>query len=267
MLTAYGGELLNPYKSCVRELLNCLAYYDNEYQRTNVVLRNLQTELKQEVDNVIFQCSQMRKLACASEERLDEFQRNIKSIDTIRESFNNRIEEVEKKRQEILIEGRKCFEHFCNEKLELKKFHERSINHLKAFAVQTNNPVTVRNCEKDINEMSKRFVEEVSYIKKCESVLRSFLQVLHDCKMPSICNCSCLDNYDFMPGNKSLEVIEPIINEIKVSMGNALRKTFAQIHIHKPKDVKSFAALHLMSQEHNEELMLEKLKLIELDKQ
>lgn len=267
MLTAYGDELPNPYKSCVRELLNCLTYYDNEYQRTNIVLKNLQTELKTKVDNVIFQCSEMRKLACASEERLDEFQRNVKNIDTIRESFNKRIEELEKNREEVLIESRKCFEHLCDEKLQLKNFHEKSINHLKAVAVQSNNPVTVKNCEKDINEMCKRFGEEVSYITKCESVLRPFIQTLHDCNTFSICNCDCLNKYDWMPENKSLKVIEPIFNEIKEVMSNSLRKTFAQIHIHQPKDVNSFAAYYLMSQERNEELMRDKLKQIEFDKQ
>ncbi|XP_065355186.1 uncharacterized protein LOC135949525 [Calliphora vicina] len=260
MLTACRSELPNPHKKCVRELLNCLSCFDNDYQRINIELRNVQKELKQSIDNVMFHCSELKKMACASDERLFEFQKNVENIDTIRECFNKRIDDMLKKRELIVEESKKCLEQLHIEKTKLKQFHQTTINHLKAFAVQSNDPEIVRNCEKDLNEINKQFAKEVSFIKTCESVLSPLFQMLHACKT-QMCKFSHFNEYDWVPQGKSTEGDDSIANEIKVSMGSTLRNAFAHLHIHQPNDKISFLAQYLLTLERNEEIMGEKIEL------
>ncbi|XP_037828543.1 uncharacterized protein LOC119616275 [Lucilia sericata] len=257
MLTAHSVELPNPHKKCIRELLNYLTCFDNDYQSINIELRNIQKEFKQSIDNVVFHCSELRKLACASDERLDEFQRNVENIDAITESFNKRIENLQKKREEIIEESKKCFEQLQVEKMRLKHFHQKTINHLKSFAVQANDAEIIKNCEKDLNEINKQFAKELSYIRKCESVLDPFFRLLRVCKS-QVCH---LNEYEWVPQGKSTEIVDSIAKEIRDSMGTTLRCAFAHLHIHQPNDTNSCLAQYLMALVHNEEMMGEKLEL------
>lgn len=263
MLTACRDELPNPHRNCIHELLNSLACHDNDYQCINIGLRSLHQEFQREINNAIFQCSEKRKLACASEERLNEFQKNVENIDNTTECYNRQIEDMQNKRQSVVAKAKQCFVEFQAEKCKFKKFHEKTIDHLKTFAVQSNDPVIVRNCEKDINEINKQFVKEVAYIRKCESVLGPFLKVLHDCTNQLLCKC-CFKEYEWMPQGKSMKMLDSTVNEIKSTMGSTLKKAFAQLHIHQPTDVKSFLASYLMNLERNEEILREKLNTFEM---
>lgn len=260
MLTNCRNDLPNPHKKCIKELLNTLTCFENDYQRITIDLRKIQKQFKQSVDNVVYQCSEMRKLACASDERLKEFQQNVENIDVITESFNKRIEDIQKKRHRILEESKNMFEQLHFEKLKFKQFHENTINFLKAHAVQSNDPEIVRNCEKDLNEMNKQFSKEVFYIKKCESILNSYYQLLY-VGQTEISKCNCLNVYDWTPKGKSIKIEETVAKEIQSNMGTTLRRAFAQLHIHQPKDKISFLAQYLMTLERNEDIMNEKFQL------
>ncbi|XP_023304425.2 uncharacterized protein LOC111686301 [Lucilia cuprina] len=257
MLTAYSVKLPNPHKKCVRELLNYLTCFDNDYQRINIELRNIQKEFKQSIDNVVFYCSELRKLACASDEKLDQFQKNVENIDAITDSFNKRIENLQKKREETVEKSKKCFEQLEVEKMRLKHFHQKTINHLKSFAAHAKDPEIVKNCEKDINEINKQFSKELSYIKKCEGVLDYFYQLLKVNKS-QVCH---FNEYEWVPQGKSTEIVDSIAKEIQDSMGTTLRNVFAHLHIHQPNDTNSYLAQYLMTLVHNEKIVREKLEV------
>lgn len=257
MLTNCRNDLPNPHKKCIRELLNSLTCFENDYHRISIDLRNIQKEFKQSVDNAVYQCSELRKLACASDEELNDFQKNVDNIDAITESFNKRFDDIQKERQRILEESKKLLELLHFEKLKFKQFHQNTINYLKTHAVQSNDTEIIRNCEKDLNEINKQFCHEVSYIRKCENVLNSYSQLLYD-GQTEVTKYNCCNDYDWIPQGKSMKIIETVSEKIQIKMGTTLRKAFAQLHIQQPNDRISFLAQYLMSLERNEDVMNEK---------
>uniref|UniRef100_A0A1B0FQI1 Uncharacterized protein n=1 Tax=Glossina morsitans morsitans TaxID=37546 RepID=A0A1B0FQI1_GLOMM len=265
MLTACVDELPNPHKNCIKELLDSMVCYYYDYQRINVELRNLRQEFKKEVNEVAYQYTERRKLACASRETLEAFENKVESIDLTVECFNKRIADMKEKRAEVLRNSKKCLTNLRLEKCKLKQFHERTIDYLKTHSVSTQDPKVKKRCEKDINEMNRQFVKEVAYIKKCDDVLSPFMKLLHDCDNTLICDCY-FQGYDWLPCGEGAPIIEEVEGEIKCVMGSTLIKAFANCYIHHPSDEKSFLSAYLMNLQHSEDIMKAKLKLFELRK-
>lgn len=259
MISNCKTNLANPHKKCIRQLIDCLTVLDNEFQRINTELSNIQKEFKQTIDFVIFKCSERRKLASGSGERLDEFQRNVDSIDTIKECFTKRNEDIQMKRQKIVDESQKRFEQLHIEKMKLNQFHQSTINYLKGFAVTSNDSTVVRNCEKYLTEINKQFGKEISFITKCENTLISFFHLVHRRESHMYKNY-CFNEFELVPEGKSTKIGDTIAEEIKVSMGNVLRKAFAHLYIQQPSDRKLFLAQYLMSVKCKDEMMKDKFE-------
>ncbi|XP_036327366.1 uncharacterized protein LOC118739971 [Rhagoletis pomonella] len=258
MLTACKDELPNAHRNCIHEILNALVCHDNDLRRINIELRELQYEYKNEMNKLHFGPTKRNKAECKGSEEIVNFTRKITTIHDLNQCFSKKSEALKKNREEIINAARQCILALNSEKCKFKQFHEKTVDYLKRYAIKSDDPTVIQNCEKDICEMHKLFVKEVAFIKKCETDLESFFQL---CNLQDMDVCCCFKDYDWIPTGKTLDVVDDLANEIKCLMGTTISKAFAQFHIRQAPDIKSFLAAYLMNLEHNEEVLREKLNI------
>ncbi|XP_004524317.1 uncharacterized protein LOC101458621 [Ceratitis capitata] len=258
MLTVCREELPNPHRNRVHEILNTLVCHDNDLRRINTELRNIQDEFKNQMDKINNGCARINSKECLGTDKYINFTRKITTMHDLNECVSKKIAELNKNRDEIINDARQCIFGLNSEKCKFRQFHEKTVDYLKRYAINSDDPTVINNCEKDICEMHKLFVKEVSWIKKCENELESFFQL---CNLPDISNCCCFKDYNWLPKGKSLEMVDDVVDEIKCLMGATLTKAFAQLHVRQAADIKSFLAAYLMNLEHNEEVLKEKFNI------
>nr|XP_036217961.1 uncharacterized protein LOC118680773 [Bactrocera oleae] len=221
-------------------------------------LRNLQDEFKECVDKINFGFSMESKNKCKGSEKIILFTRKITTMHDLNECFSKKFEALNKKSEEIISNARQCIAGLNAEKCKFRQFHENTVDYLKRYAIKSDDPTVINNCEKDICEMHKFFVKEVSLIKKCETELESFFQI---CNLQDASNCCCFKDFDWLPQGKTFHIVDGPVEEIKCLMGTTLSKAIAQFYIHQSADIKSFLAAYFMNIEHNEEVLKEKLDI------
>lgn len=258
MLTACREKLPNPHRNCIHEFLSTLICHDNDLRRINAELRNLQDKFKEYMDKINFGLPRESKNECEGSEKIILFTRKITTMHDINECFSKKIEELKQNREAIISNARQCIAGLNAEKCEFRQFHENTVDYLKRYAIKSDDPTIINNCEKDICEMHKLFVKEVSLIKKCETELESFFQI---CNLQDASNCCCFKGYGWLPPGKTLHIVDGLVEEIKCLMGRTLSKAFAQFYVHHSADIESFLAAYLMNIEHNEEVLKEKLNI------
>ncbi|XP_036217961.2 uncharacterized protein [Bactrocera oleae] len=258
MLTACRENLLNAHRNCIHEILSTLICHDNDLRRINMELRNLQDEFKECVDKINFGFSMESKNKCKGSEKIILFTRKITTMHDLNECFSKKFEALNKKSEEIISNARQCIAGLNAEKCKFRQFHENTVDYLKRYAIKSDDPTVINNCEKDICEMHKFFVKEVSLIKKCETELESFFQI---CNLQDASNCCCFKDFDWLPQGKTFHIVDGPVEEIKCLMGTTLSKAIAQFYIHQSADIKSFLAAYFMNIEHNEEVLKEKLDI------
>ncbi|XP_053950139.1 uncharacterized protein LOC128858149 [Anastrepha ludens] len=258
MLMMCREELPNPHRNCIHDILNTLVCYDNELRRINTELRNLKYEHKKETEKLNFGSAELNKTECEGSDTIINFTRRITTIHDLNECFSKKIEELQKNREEIISDSRQCILSLNAEKCKFRQFHEKSVDYLKRYAIKSDDPTVINNCKKDICEMHKLFVKEISLINKCETELQSFFQL---CNLQNISNCCCFKDYDWLPRGKYLHVVDDLADEIKCLMGTTISKAFAQFHYRQASDIKSFLAAYLMNLEQNEQVLKEKLNI------
>jgi len=271
MLTACPEELPNPHKNCLREMLNTLICNDQDVKRLNTELRNLQVELKEElnkIDKSPEKCSSEKKKSkknqlCEGDEDLSDFTKRIINLDEVKHFYTKRCEEIRQRRDNIIVYGRQCMQAYSEEKCKFKSFHENTIDYVKRTAALSQDQSVIQRCEHDICEMHKRFVKEVANLKQCESQLQPFFKLLKDSDPTAMWECCCFKEYDWLPQGKNLDVVDNMANELKEKMGKVLVGALAQLHTHMPQDMHGFIAGYLMNVERNEQEVKEKLDIFQ----
>ncbi|XP_050337649.1 uncharacterized protein LOC126763922 [Bactrocera neohumeralis] len=258
MLTAFRDNLSNPHRNCIHEILSILICHDNDLRRIKTELHNLQDEFKECVDKINFGFPGENKKKCEESEKIILLTRKITTMHDVNECFSKKIEALKKHGEEIVSNARQCIADLNAEKCKFRQFHEKSIDYLKRYAIQSDDTTVINNCERDICEMHKLFVKEVSLIKKCETELESFFQI---CILQNASSCCCFKDYNWLPQGKTLHIVDGLVEEIKCLMGTTLSKAFAQFYVHHSAEIKSFLASYLMNIEHNEEVLQEKLNI------
>ncbi|XP_068152425.1 uncharacterized protein [Drosophila tropicalis] len=266
-LVGCPDELPNPYRNCIKDMLNTLICNDNDVKRLNTELRNLQLELKSELNKANLKCGHEKKKTqtsklCESDEKLETFAKRIASLDEVKFHYSERSEELRKRRHNIIVYARQCLRAYNEEKCKFKGFHENTIDYIKRTATLSHDPEVIARCEKDICQMQKRFTAEVANIKRSESVLLPFFQLIKQTDAATICECS-LKDYDWVPQGKNLESVNAAATDMKDQMGKVLIRAFAQLHMHMPQDPRSFIAGYLMNVDRNEQEMKEKLDIFQ----
>ncbi|KAL7729664.1 hypothetical protein ACLKA6_007937 [Drosophila palustris] len=271
MLTACPEELPNPHKNCLREMLNTLICNDQDVKRLNTELRNLQVELKKELNKIEKspeKCTADKKKStknqiCEVDEDLSDFTKRIINLDEVKHFYTKRCQEIRQRRDSIIVYGRQCMQAYNEEKCKFKTFHENTIDYVKRTAALSQDQLVIQRCERDICEMHKRFVKEVANLKQCESQLQPFFKLLKDSDPSTYCECCCFKDYDWLPQGKNLESVDAMADEIKEKMGKVLVGALAQLHTHMPQDMHAFLAGYLMNVERNEQEVKEKLDIFQ----
>ncbi|XP_067635172.1 uncharacterized protein [Eurosta solidaginis] len=257
MISPCTENLPNPHRNCIREIMKSLVCYENDFQLINAHLRKLQHDFKEEMEKLTFGNSKINNRGCELEDKAY-FTENITTIHELNECFTKKFEELRKKQEEIITMSRQCISDLNTKKCKMRQFHEKTVDYLKRYAIKSDDPTVINNCEKDICELHRLFVKEVSLIKRCETELQSFFQL---CGLKDIGDCSCFKHYDWIPEGKNLHAVDEVFNQIKCVMGTTIIKAFASLHVQQPTDLKSFLASYLMNLEHNENVLAEKLNL------
>ncbi|KAH8276812.1 hypothetical protein KR026_001372 [Drosophila bipectinata] len=268
MLTACPDELPNPHKNCLREMLQALICNDNDVKRLNTQLRDMQLELKAELEKInkaSEKCGKEKrgKVVCESIEDMTQFAQRINSLDEVKHHFSKRCEEIRKRRDNIIVYARQCLYAYNEEKCKFKSFHENTVDYIKRTAALSQDQEVIRGCERDVCELHKRFVREVANVKSCEVELQPFFQLLKNSDPKAYCECCCFKEYEWLPTGKNLEAVDSMTADIKEQMGEVLVRAFAQLHVHMPQDPRAFIAAYLMNLDRNEKEMKEKLTIFQ----
>ncbi|SPP83786.1 uncharacterized protein LOC117586261 [Drosophila guanche] len=268
MLTECNEELPNPHKSCLREMLNTLIISDNDVKRLNTQLRNIQLEMKAEMDKIekskcVGDEKSKKPKVCDSEQDLTQFAERIVNLDELKLHYTKKSEELRRRRDNIMVYARQCLNAYNEEKCKFKSFQENTVDYIKRTATLSQDHDVVKKCEYDICQMNKRFVREVAHLKRCEGELLAFIKLLKDSDPKAYCECCCFKEYDWLPQGKNLEVVDTLAEEIKQMMGQVLVRAFAQLHVHEPQDPRAFIAAYLMNLDRSEQEMLEKHTIIQ----
>lgn len=272
MFAGCPDELPNPHKSCLREMLNTMICNDQDVKRLNTELRNMQLELKAELDKIEranLPCAQVKlnmmtkdKL-CDPDEDLSAYTKRLVDLDEVQHFYTKRFEEIRKRRDSIIVYGQQCLQAYSEEKCKFKSFHENTVDYIKRTASLSNDPVQVQRCERDICEFHKRFVKEVANLKQCEAQLQPFFKLLKDTDQNVYCECCCFKDYDWMPAAGNKGAIDDMVAEFKAKMGTVLVAALANLHCHMPQDMHAFLAGYLMNVERNEQEVKEKLDIFQ----
>ncbi|KAH8278607.1 hypothetical protein KR018_005998 [Drosophila ironensis] len=266
MLANCPDELPNPHKNCLREMLQALICNDNDVKRLNTELRNIQLKLKAEIDKINRErCGTEKKgnVVCPSLEDVTKFAERIECLDEVKHHYSSRSEEIRKRRDNIIVYARQCMQAYNEEKCKFKSFQENTVDYIKRTALLAQDQEVIRECERDICELHKRFVREVNNIKSCERDLQPFFKLLKESDPNAYCECCCFKDYDWLPQGKNLEAVENMVGEIKDQVGEVLVRAFAQLHMHMPQDPRAFIAGYLMNLDRNEQEMKEKLTIFQ----
>ncbi|XP_075161575.1 uncharacterized protein LOC142234346 [Haematobia irritans] len=255
------------FRECYDEIAGALLCHDNDYQRLHIKLKSLQYQLQEELNQAIFPHSEMqRKYGCSSNERAKYFERNTQDIDKVKETFENRINIVKKECEKILDSAKSCIQHMQKLKLDHKQSIQYQMDHLRKMAWLANSRESRRNIEKAMNDLNKQYDADLYFIEKCEMPISSFLNMLRDnTSHPHPNECTKFAEWERQKtGNKSMNVVSQIEENIKTSMGATLINLLAGIHTQKPSDVQSFAAAYLLNLQRNENDVLRKIEEMKL---
>lgn len=200
-------SLPNPHARCVRELLNSLVCFENEYGRRTIELRNTKEEYARKMDEVVFPYTDARKIdpitKCVDPKKGKiDFQANAQRADELADCYNKRINTQIEEREKLLNAAKSCLMSLRTEKCNMKRFHEKSMSELKRVFGSTMDQKVRTNCQKDIDTISRLFCDEVAFIQQCETTLQAFIRLLSDdCKVKETPAC-CFKNYEWTPAGK-----------------------------------------------------------------